>query len=118
MFVDVRRKHGIGADVKFDVNKLFEIKASGRETPDRVSLEPSQVERAKREGKDFYLAVISGLETGFDVEIRIFSDPLNALNWSPRSSFEFSGITRAESIVLSTKNDDQSEDNGIMPVAS
>ena len=102
-FVDVRRKRRIGADVRFDVKKYFEIKSSGRETPDRVSLTPTEVERARLEGKDFYLAVISGLEEGFDVEIRIFSDPLHSLDWSPRSNFEFSGVTRGEALVLTTK---------------
>ena len=82
----------VGADTGDDLSRFFEVKAYSGEMPDVVSIEPSQALRAQRSGKDFYLAVIAGLEEGYPTVIKLFSKPLDTLDWMSGTSVKLAGI--------------------------
>lgn len=101
---DLRALRGIGADAALDIG-LFEIKSFGREAPNSLSLTRNEVERAHREKDRFFLAVISGLEAGYQTEVRLIADPLKSLNWSSVSGVTLSGIKDARALVVQLDSD-------------
>lgn len=96
---DLRARRGIGADAALNIG-LFEIKSFGREAPNSLSLTRNEAERARREKDRFILAIISGLEAGYQTEVRLIADPLKSLNWSSTSGVTLSGIKDATALVV------------------
>ena len=79
--VDVRGKRGVGADaLDEEEGEYFELKVSGGNEPDVVSLTASEVKRAAATKDKFVLAVVSGVE-GADAcpTVRLILDPLKKL---------------------------------------
>ena len=79
--VDVRAKRGVGADaLDEEKGEYFELKVSGGNEPDIVSLTASEVKRAAATKDKFVLAVVSGVE-GADAcpTVRLILDPLKKL---------------------------------------
>jgi hypothetical protein len=95
---DFRKFRGIGADAAIELKKFFEIKASGREMPDRVELTLNELERAKLSSDSFYLVVVSGLEEGYDTILHIYKNPLRTLVWSPSRSIIVSGLKSKQAV--------------------
>ena len=96
--VDLRAKHGVGADVVDDLRQFYEIKmASSSEVPNEVTLTASEVARAQAE-PDFFLAVVSGLEelTG-ELRVRFIFNPLR-LAMKIRGDVTLSGVREAEAL--------------------
>jgi hypothetical protein len=89
---DYRRLRGIGADALDKLRRYFEIKATYGALPDEVTLTGNEAERAVREGDRFYLAIIAGLEQGYETVVRIIPNPLRNLALSPSTSVTLAGI--------------------------
>ena len=95
---DFTRIGGLGADAGDNLGRLFEIKAHGGDMPDSVNIQPSQVRAASENPGSFYLAVISGLEEGYETVVRLFDRPLETLNWERGTSIKLSGIRSKRAI--------------------
>jgi hypothetical protein len=95
---DFRKFRGIGADAAIELKKFFEIKASGREMPDRVELTLNELDRAKLSSDSFYLVVVSGLEEGYETILHLYKNPLRTLVWSPRHSIVVSGLKSKQAV--------------------
>lgn len=98
--MDFRAVRHIGADSIDELRRYFELKAYLGDMPDEVRFEPSQFERAVREGKNYFLAVVSGLEEGRETQISIFPDPVRNLQWRRTSTIKLGGIRSGGSRVL------------------
>jgi hypothetical protein len=84
--VDFRRTHRIGADGVIDWEKFVELKATAGPPQSSVELSATEFERAKEQGLNFMLALVSGLEDGFTTEVRIILDPANRASIRPVGS--------------------------------
>jgi hypothetical protein len=89
---DYRHLRGVGADALDKLRRYFEIKATYGTVPDEVTLTGNEAERAFREGDRFYLAVIAGLEQGYETVVRIIPNPLRNLALKPSTSVTLAGI--------------------------
>lgn len=99
---DLTRVANLGADVVDNLDKFFEIKAAAGEMPDVIRLQHSELERSlERSPGHWFLAVIAGLEEGFETRIRFVVDPLKNLTWSNSGAVNFSGVRRAKAIEIS-----------------
>lgn len=89
---DFSALRGIGADSIDDLKRYFELKVFAGDAPDEVRFEPSEFERALQARSDYFLAVISGLEEGYDTQIKIFVDPVRTLPIRRVSQIRLGGI--------------------------
>lgn len=96
--VDLRAKHGVGADVVDDLRQFYEIKmVSSSEVPNEVTMTASEVARAQTE-PDFFLAVVSGLEElNGELRVRFIFHPLR-LAMKIRGDVTLSGVREAEAL--------------------
>ena len=83
----------MGADARDKLRRYFEIKATYGELPDEVTLTANEAERALREGNKFFLAVVAGLEEGYDTVVKIFPNPVRNLTMKPTTSVTLAGIS-------------------------
>jgi hypothetical protein len=83
----------VGADARDKLRRYFEIKATYGELPDEVTLTANEAERALREGNKFFLAVVAGLEEGYDTVVKIFPNPVRNLTMKPTTSVTLAGIS-------------------------
>ena len=83
---------GIGADSIDNLKRFFEMKVFAGDPTDEVRFEASEFERAVKEGRNYFLAVISGMEEGKDTKVRIFSDPIRTLPWCRHTRIRLGGI--------------------------
>ena len=61
--------------------------------PDSVNFELSQRRAANESPDKFYLAVVSGLEDGYeDIVVKLFDQPMKTLDWEKGTSIKLSGI--------------------------
>ncbi|MCY4011374.1 MAG: hypothetical protein OXG82_01520 [Gammaproteobacteria bacterium] len=80
--VDIRGQRGVGADaLDKEAGRYYELKVSGGNEPDVVSMTTSEVMRAAATKDKFVLAVVSGVE-GADAcpTVRLVHDPLKQLD--------------------------------------
>jgi hypothetical protein len=89
---DYRHLRGVGADALDKLRRYFEIKATYGVLPDEVTLTANEAERAFREQDRFYLAIIAGLEQGYETVVRIIPNPLQNLAFKPSTSVTLAGI--------------------------
>jgi len=67
--------------------------------PDTVELQITQVRRSVEQASGtWFLAVVSGLEEGFEMRVRFIADPLKNLNWVEKGSLTLTGIRTAKAI--------------------
>lgn len=102
--VDLRRFRNIGADSLLDLKNFFEIKAFAGDLPSVTELTRSEFERARKERKKYYLAVITGLEEGYETVVRIYNNPVDTLDWSPSSKVVFSGFSAKRHLAITIKD--------------
>ena len=96
---DLRSVGRLGADVVDDLARYFEIKTASGDMPDTVELQISQVRRSvEQRAGTWFLAVVSGLEEGFETRVRFIADPLKNLTWVEKGSLTFTGIRSAKAI--------------------
>ena len=89
---DFTRLKGLGADAGDALDHLFELKAHGGDMPDSVSIELSQRRAANESPEKFYLAVVSGLEEGYETVVKLFARPMETLDMEKGTSIRLSGI--------------------------
>ena len=90
---DFTRLKGLGADAGDSLGRLFEVKAHAGDMPDSVNIELSQRRAAIESPEKFYLAVISGLEDGYDdIVVKLFDQPMKTLDLEKGTSIKLSGI--------------------------
>lgn len=106
--VDVRAKRGVGADALDEKEGLYyELKVSGGNEPDVVSLTASEVKRAAATDDKFVLAVVSGVE-GVDAcpTVRLVLDPLKELEAGTEDGkISLAGVRSARSLIYRFDND-------------
>jgi hypothetical protein len=89
----------VGADSVDELRRFFEIKAFAGEIRDEIRLEPSQLQRALRNTDAFFLAIVSGLETG-TTRIRIIANPIRELTITDGRQLRVGGVTTAKALEL------------------
>jgi hypothetical protein len=82
----------VGADALDELGRAFEIKSFAGAMPNKVTLTANEAERAIRDGGKYYLAVISGLESGYETVVRIISDPVHVLDVQRSTSIVLGGV--------------------------
>lgn len=98
--VDFRRRQGVGADGVIDWRTFVEMKATGLGPQSTVELSNAEYERAKQRGKDFILALVSGLEVGQTDEVRLIIDPANRASTRPVNGIRLVGLLEAPAVVV------------------
>ena len=106
--VDVRAKRGVGADaLDEEEGRYYELKVSGGNEPDVVSLTASEVMRAAEVDDKFVLAVVSGVEgTAACPTVSLVLDPLKELEAGTEDGkVNLAGVRRSRSLVYQFDND-------------
>ncbi|MBY5456422.1 hypothetical protein HFO89_08635 [Rhizobium leguminosarum] len=98
---DFRKRHGVGADGALDWKTFVEMKATGRGPAPSIEMSTTEYERAKKEGMSFMLALVSGLETGEKLEVRLIFDPAGRASCKPTNGMRFYALNEAPAIVVS-----------------
>ncbi|MCI0582616.1 MAG: ATP-binding protein [Chloroflexi bacterium] len=97
---DFRAIRRLGADVVDDLKRFFEIKASFGPGGDSVSLTAHEAKRAQTaKPGEFFLAVITGLEKGYQTHVRIIPDPLDTLEWGEDGTLTLTGLRESGIVV-------------------
>jgi hypothetical protein len=105
---DLRKVAHLGADVVDNLEKYFEIKASAGDMPDVISLRYSQIERSvERPPGQWFLAVVAGLEIGYETKVRFIADPLRHLSWADNGSVTFAGVRSARAVEITLPERDE-----------
>jgi hypothetical protein len=60
--------------------------------PSTVKLTANEFERALKEGAKYYLAVVAGLEEGYETVVRIIADPVHTLRPHAATTVVLGGI--------------------------
>jgi hypothetical protein len=109
--VDFRNRHGVGADGAINWKTFVELKATGGAPQSSIRLYNSEYDRACRAGKDFILALASGLENGYRDEVRLILDPANRLTIRPVNGVDLINLADASWILVpfDLDTDDNSE---------
>ena len=98
--VDFRNRHGVGADGAINWKTFVEMKATGRAPQGSIEMSNAEYQRAKERGTDFILALVSGLEDGYQDEIRLIFDPANRASVRPVNGVKLVALSEAPAIVL------------------
>lgn len=97
---DFRKRHGVGADGALGWKTFVEMKATGRGPASSIEMSTTEYERAKKEGMGFVLALVSGLETGEKLEVRLIFDPANRASCKPTNGMRFYALNEAPAVVV------------------
>jgi Domain of unknown function (DUF3883) len=101
LLVDFRKRHGVGADGAIDWKTFVEMKATGRAPQGSIEMSNAEYERAKERGNDFILALVSGLEDGYQDEVRLIFDPANRATVRPLNGVKLVALTEAPQVLIS-----------------
>lgn len=96
---DFRQQRGIGSDMVVTIDELrkwVELKSYAGDAPSSVTLTLNEFLRARDEGADFYLAVVSGLAEGYETVVRLYRNPVARMPWAPPGLVSFGGLTKVE----------------------
>jgi len=115
---DYRHLRGIGADALDKLKRYFEIKAHYGPMPDEITLTANEAERAFIEKDKFFLAIISGLEQGYDTIVRIVPNPLQSLKPKSSTSVTLCGITSSRSAIEIRFPEREASEAGRGPLAA
>lgn len=96
---DYRHLRGIGADALDKLKRYFEIKSYYGSMPNEITLTANEAERAFVEKDKFFLAVISGLEQGYETTVRIVPNPLQNLKPKSNTSVTLCGVMSSKSAI-------------------
>ena len=97
---DFRAIRRLGADVVDDLGRYFEIKGSFGPGYDSITLTPHEAKRAQVAKRgEFFLAIVTGLEKGYETHVRIIPDPLDTLGWGEDGSLTLTGLRGAGIVV-------------------
>jgi hypothetical protein len=98
--VDFRSRHGVGADGTINWKTFVEMKATARAAQNAIEMSNAEYERAKERGIDFILALVSGLEDGYQDEVRLILDPANRATVRPLNGVKLVALSEAPSILI------------------
>ena len=101
--VDFRKRHGVGADGVINWKQFVELKATGLSPQSAVEMSNSEYDRAKQRGRDYILALVSGLEVGQTDEVRLIIDPANCASTRPVNGIRLVGLLEAPAVVVRFK---------------
>jgi hypothetical protein len=93
---DFSHLRGIGADALDRLERAFEIKSSVGVIPDQINLTPNEATKAFKAGSKYFLAVVAGLEEGYETVVRIIVDPLRTLEVGRSTTVVLGGIRSTE----------------------
>ncbi len=96
---DYRHLRGIGADALDKLKRYFEIKSYYGSMPNEITLTANEAERAFVEKDKYFLAVISGLEQGYETIVRIVPNPLQNLKPKSNTSVTLCGVMSSKSAI-------------------
>ncbi|TPI59848.1 DUF3883 domain-containing protein [Mesorhizobium sp. B3-1-3] len=100
LLVDFRSRHGVGADGAIDWKTFVEMKATGRAPQSSIEMSNAEYERAKERGNDFILALVSGLEDGYQDEVRLIFDPAHRATVRPLNGVKLVALTEAPLVLI------------------
>jgi len=86
------RQHGVGSDLRDNERRYYELKVSGQEMPNEVTLEQSEFARARIERDRYVLVLVSGVERGYETQIKMFPDPIFSLDIRSTRGLALSGV--------------------------
>jgi Domain of unknown function (DUF3883) len=93
---DFRHLQGVGADALDRLERAFEIKSFATAMPDQVTLTANEFERALKDGSKYHLAVVAGLEEGYETVVRIIADPVHTLEVQKSTTLVLGGVRSAK----------------------
>lgn len=105
VLADLQAYRGIGADGTLDKATFVEMKSFARGAPSEITLTEAEFRRAEECKTTFYLVIVSGLEEGFDTELRIYINPTKHLPWKPKGSVSIGGLAKGAALVLKEAQD-------------
>lgn len=100
LLVDFRNRHGVGADGAINWTTFVEMKATGRAPQGSIEMSNAEYERAKERGNDFILALVSGLEDGYQDEVRLIFDPANRATVRPLNGVKLVALAEAPQVLI------------------
>ena len=100
VLADLQAYRGIGADGALDESTFVEMKSFARGAPSEIMLTEAEFRRAHESTSTFYLVIVSGLEEGYETEIRIYINPTKHFPWTPKGSVSIGGLARGAALVL------------------
>lgn len=100
VLVDLQAYRGIGADGALDKATFIEMKSFARGAPAEITLTETEFRRAEESKTKFYLVIISGLEEGYETELRIYINPTKNLPWTPKGQVSIGGLAKGAALVL------------------
>jgi hypothetical protein len=103
--VDFRRRHGVGADGAIDWKKFVELKASGRSATSTAGMSITEFRRAVESGNDYILALVSGLEHGYETQVKLIFDPARRAGVSETVGIRLTGLKEAAGVVVRLSHD-------------
>lgn len=109
LLVDFRSRHGVGADGAIDWKTFVEMKATGRTPQSSIEMSNAEYQRAKERGNDFILALVSGLEDGYQDEVRLIFDPANRATVRPLNGVKLVALTEAPLVLIAFGNSEECE---------
>jgi hypothetical protein len=92
---DFRHLQGVGADALDRLKRAFEIKSFATAMPNRVELNANEFKRALTDGRKYYLAVVAGLEEGYETVVRVIADPVHVLTVQKATKLVLGGVLTA-----------------------
>ncbi|XBG31931.1 hypothetical protein ABH853_00640 [Pseudomonas sp. 13.2] len=81
------------------------MKSFARAAPGEITLTEAEFRRASECAANFYLVIVSGLEEGFDTELRIFVNPIENLPWKPKGAVSVGGLLKGAKLLLKETQD-------------
>ncbi len=100
VLVDLQSYRGIGADGALDQSTFIEMKSFARAAPSEITVTETEFRRAEASKANFYLVIVSGLEEGFETELRIYINPTKNLPWTPKGQVSIGGLAKGAALVL------------------
>lgn len=107
LLVDFRNRHGVGADGAIDWKTFVEMKATGRSPQSSIEMSNAEYQRARERGNDFILALVSGLEEGYQDEVRLIFDPANRATVRPLNGVKLVALTEAPLVLIPFGNSEE-----------
>jgi hypothetical protein len=89
---DFQHLRGVGADALDRLRRFFEMKSTAGPMTNQVPLTVNEFKRAVEEKGKFYLAVVSGLEVGYETVVRIIPNPASSLEVRRDVELKLSGV--------------------------
>lgn len=76
------------------------MKSFARGAPGEITLTEAEFRRAEESKTNFYLVIVSGLEEGYETELRIYINPTKNLPWTPKGQVAIGGLAKGAALVL------------------